>query len=616
VPRPLPHRPRRLISLSAIGVSAVAACWALYLVESGGFDTTILGLRISSHNPRRALACAVVALAVFLFEVGVTRMRSAATAALRRIDAIDDRFVAGALAAATVVMGLVFCSTSVGGADSYGYVSEADLLHHGRLSVSQQWVAQIPWPSAAASFTPLGYGLSPDPSVLVPMYAPGLPLLMTAAQMIGGHCAVFGVVPLFGGVLVLATYGLARRLGSSRAGVIAAWLVATSPVFLYMLMAPMSDVPVAAAWTLAFWCLAGGTFRSAAGAGLAVSAAVLIRLNLAPLAGVIEAWLLWKIWRDRERRRRVFQAVGFLAGLLPGVILAAAINWSLYGSPLRSGYGNTTGWFAWANVVPNIQRYGAWFAETQTPLAFAGVAALLVPVKALWPEVPDRTLVVAFGLFVLGVWTEYCLFGVFDAWWFLRFLLPGWPFIMIGVATVALALSRSGRAVAVAVAVTVAVIGIRGVRLAVERSAFEMRLADSRYPSAARIVRDVTEPTSVIFSMQHSGSLRYYAGRLTLQYPNLDHDWLDRSVAWLEAQGVHAYALLEDWELPDFTSRFAGQRTLSRLDVPLRTYRGPWTIYLYDLTRSVGSGAGRPVVETFRDLRCMPPAAPPRLFQE
>ena len=66
---------------------------------------------------------------------------------------------------------------------------------------------------------------------------------------------------------------------------IALWgaaLVATSPVFLYQLMNAMSDVPVTAAWTLA---LVLTIARRPLAAGLAMSAAIAIRPNLAPLGG-------------------------------------------------------------------------------------------------------------------------------------------------------------------------------------------------------------------------------------------------------------------------------------------------------------------------------------------
>ena len=65
--------------------------------------------------------------------------------------------------------------------------------------------------------------------------------------------------------------------------VLAAILLAFTPVFLFQSIQPMSDVPVTAVWMLCFaWIQAGGRYDTVA--GLACAMAVLIRPNLAPLA--------------------------------------------------------------------------------------------------------------------------------------------------------------------------------------------------------------------------------------------------------------------------------------------------------------------------------------------
>src|SRR4051794_7723278 len=179
------------------------------------------------------------------------------------------------------------------GADAYGYVSEADLWLRGDLHIDQSFGATVPWPMARWTFTPLGYRPEPDGYRIVPQYAPGLPLLMAAFKAIAGQCAMFWVVPICGAVLVFATYIIGRRIDRPIVGLAAAWLVASSPTQLFMLMAPMSDVPAAAAWAVAIACVLGDTSASAAAAGAAAGVAILIRPNLAPLAAVILLWLLW-----------------------------------------------------------------------------------------------------------------------------------------------------------------------------------------------------------------------------------------------------------------------------------------------------------------------------------
>jgi hypothetical protein len=161
----------------------------------------------------------------------------------------------------------------------------------------------------------------------------------------------------------------------------------------------------------------------------------------------------------------------------------------------------------------------------------------------------------------------------------------------------------------------------------VRQGAFDAWQGERRYPSVARHVSQVTPENSVILSMQHSGTLRYYGGRMTMRYDSIEPDWLDRAIVWLSARGVESYLLAEDWELPSIRERFAGTRALAALDAPpVLIYDGGGRIQLFDL--SAGSdpheGEGSParhglpprggrIRETFKDLRCVPPAPQPRL---
>jgi hypothetical protein len=46
-----------------------------------------------------------------------------------------------------------------GGADSYGYISEAALWLDGNLHLRQDVMVRAPWPRAAETFSPLGLGV-------------------------------------------------------------------------------------------------------------------------------------------------------------------------------------------------------------------------------------------------------------------------------------------------------------------------------------------------------------------------------------------------------------------------------------------------------------------------
>src|SRR5262249_8007144 len=186
-----------------------------------------------------------VVIAVLAFIVSSkTGGQAIAAQWLMAADRVDDRILAGALATVTCILGIAYATTVAGAADPYGYVSQADLWLKGPLKISQPWMQQAPWPSNRWTFTPLGYapGLTASAAAtIVPVYPPGLPLLMAAVKGFAGQEAMFWVVPILGGLLVLATFGVGRRLGASRAGLVGAFLVATSPAVLFNFMDPTTD---------------------------------------------------------------------------------------------------------------------------------------------------------------------------------------------------------------------------------------------------------------------------------------------------------------------------------------------------------------------------------------
>ncbi len=517
--------------------------------------------------------------------------------------------------AAMVAEGVAFGTMSVGGADAYGYVTQSDHWLDGSIRDPQPWARDLPWPASAFTFTPLGYSLSDDESSIVSQYPPGLPLLMAGAHLLAGRCAVFWVAPLCAGLLVVATYGLGRQLGSRGAAIAAMWLVATSPAVLFMTPAPMSDVPAAAMWTTALWLAVSSTNlgrdRRSLWAGLVSGVAILIRPNLIPAAAPIVIWYAWEAWRNvSDRRGGITRGLLFCVGSGAGVVTAVVLNHAITHWWLHTGYGSIEEAFGWGNVRANAANYFEWLVSTQTPLAVAGLAALALPLPWLWPEAKTRSVVVLLAAFCLVIWIQYCFYQVFDLWWYLRFLLPCWPAIMIGLAQVVWLIVRGRpRPLASAGVAIVAALGAFGIWTARDRAAFDGGLLERRYASVGAMVRGLTDPTSVIFSMQHSGSIRYYGGRLTLNFVNLDRRYLDQTVHWLADHGAHPYAALEEWEVPEFKRRFADENTAGRLEMtPLFEYDGTAHVLFYDLLQDNGPRATGVIRETGLRPRCQPPA--------
>ena len=307
---------------------------------------------------------------------------------------------------------------------------------------------------------------------------------------------------------------------------LAAWLVATSPIVLYMLVQPMSDIPVAAAWAVAFWCRARvKAWRPRRGAGLAVprrfsSGRTWCRwpfcrslwLVASGVAGRTDAW------------GRPPSARGVRAPRPPsGVLVTAALNTLWYGSPFRFGYeslgrpvrlGECPG-----QIVEALRCLVRGHADAVR--AAGSFVALLLSGSRLWPRWVPRGPVVILAMFVVAVWAEYSAYIVPSTRGrYLRFLLPCWPFRdarMSPSCSLRPADASSGPAVDAG----------RDRRRARDRPARAVRSraairrsscseARTRTPRSRGSFGRRTEPNSIVFSTQHAGSLRYYGGRMTL----------------------------------------------------------------------------------------------------
>ena len=579
-----------------LAAACIATAWSAALVLFGGFNTRVFGIAIRSRNPDRALMIACIAVAAYFVAGGriprdTARRVGSAAAEIGRALLMRPGLIAAVLALTLAITAFVAGTRIAGGADAYGYVSQADLWLAGELVIKQPWVAEIPWPNAEWSFSPLGYRPAEPPGqwAIVPTYSPGLPLLLAGAKLLGGQCALFAAVPLLTGLGVLVTYGIGKRLVSPWGGIIAAWLVAASPIVIGIALEPLTDVPVMTVWAISIYLLLArtGGRLSPVLVGVVAGIAILIRPNLVPLSIPLGMWYM--IRRQTDGDSPLVSGTLFALGVLPAILLIAFLNNRLYGSPLSSGYGTLRDLYAWSHIVPNLRRYFAWFTFAQTPIALAGLAALFVPTRRLWASAADLRIVPILAIFVALLWGQYFAYEVYDSWGFLRFLLPSWPLIMVGLAAVLLAVSeavlaRRRRTIAgIALTLFVALLGVWTFSPVLRDNVLGGRQAAAVEAPLGQLVRKHTVDNSVVLVWERSGTIRYYSGRTTLRYDYLDREWLDRCVAWLRGRGVHVYAVLDPNHVEQCRRRFAGQATLAALHHPVFLYE-PASTALYDLT--------------------------------
>lgn len=504
------------------------------------------------------------------------------TAADSPTGAPSDRhghLIALVLAVAAVVLGLRFGTFAASGADSYGYVSQADLWLRGTLIIDEPLADEAEWRNANWTLTPLGYRPGDDRGTMVPTYSPGLPLMMAAFKAVGGANAVFYVVPLLGGLSVWLTFLLGTRLGGPEAGTIAAAALLVSPAFLFHLMWPMSDVAVSAWWLAGIVLALRGTTIGAAAAGLAAAIAILTRPNLVVLAVPLLGFVIAG-GRDGRTRR----IIACLAAMVPGPVAVALFNHHLYGSALASGYGTFSTIYTSRYATANLVNYSSWLIQTQTPFVLLGCAAPLLMRRR--GHIEQHRIAVACVVLVATALASYVWYTPFDNWTYLRFLLPAFPPLLATSAAV-FTLSLRGlpwrRRAAGALVVVLAAWG-----LWTGRAAFRVSQEESRYVAAGRFARELPE-NAVILCNQHSGSLRYYANRITMRFEWLDPDMYQGALDHVHRLGRPVYVVLDDWEREIFRARYAAVADLSWLDQPplLRAAR---RVYFYALPRQTPAG--------------------------
>ena len=297
----------------------VAATWTLAVAWTGGFAVNLGLFRLKSRSPWNALiiTASLGVLAALLARPGDRRRAVAAEWDLtvrglaRPFRAVGGPAVrlapilAAITALAVVAVGFWKGTFVAGGADAYGYLSQAHLWARGMAQIEQPIMTAVSWPFSDWSLAPLGYRPAPHGPVIVPIYAPGFPMVMAVFERLAGARAVFWVVPLLGGVAVWVTYLMGAVLAGPMAGLAAAVLLATSPVFLYQLMFPMSDVPVTAWWALCLVLLAFKRRDATLAAGLSAGLAILTRPNLVPILLVPGMFLLWAVVSERSQRGSV-----------------------------------------------------------------------------------------------------------------------------------------------------------------------------------------------------------------------------------------------------------------------------------------------------------------------
>jgi hypothetical protein len=562
---------RRLL----LPLAFLLAVFGVTIGVTGGFVTTVFGLRVSSRSAGPAVLLSLVALLAWLV---AARRSGAVTADLHAADrwlAMRSGWIVAGVAALAASVAALFHSFSATGADASGYLSYTALLLDGALLRAEPLAAIAAWAEGAATLAPLGWRAAPAPGLQVPTYAIGLPLLLAPLHAAGGAVAASFVMPLTLAWAIWSAGTLARRLAGAPAAVIAAVWLATSPVAQVESMQVMSDVPVTAAWLVCWWL----TFTSRPlAAGTVAALAVLIRPNLAPLTLLPGLYIVFSRAKDEDRARGTAairksfgtDSRGGLQFSIP-VALAGAIiahlQWRYFGSAFRSGYGTAEEIYSLANIAPNASLYATWLLDTHGPWLLAAPLVLFGPI--LLVRLDNRREIRWLLAFAALVIAAYLIYSVFETWTYLRFLLPAMAIAIIAVAgTVGAGLNRSPVVVRVA-GVALAVLALASFNLASAREHGVFRFADHhvRARTVGEPLRAALPVNAVIVSAEQSGAMRYYTGRSIIRWDLIDRQAMTEALDTLTRNGFRIWVVLDDWEEEPFRRKFP-ELAAAALDSP------------------------------------------------
>lgn len=435
------------------------------------------------------------------------------------------------------------CGHYAGGSDSSGYMNLAKMARSG-------WVGTVPriegltppaWDYGWQQ--PLGFSVEGATGRMVPTYPVGIALHYVVASLFVDP----DFAPLLTDIaLAVAAALLIAELGRT-AGLPLAWcglavaMLWACPIFVFMDLQPMSDV-AALVWVTAAvlfaWKSRGRAIWAVASGG-AFSIAVLVR----PTDGLaLLPCLLAMGWRPKR----------WLAGLLGGLPAAVFLGWyneRLFGAVFTTGYGDISEIVGLHFVPHNAWQFFRWFLLLLTPVTI-GAAVLFLGRRG---EEPCWRRVFANWIGVLLVfYLSYAFSG--DGWWYMRFLLPIVPAIIVCSLIELRRLWGAHRHIGLRRWALIAAIGsiVPGEIVACHvLDVTGTKPGERNYLRAAEWTRTHLPANAIVVAMQTSGALTYYTDFPTVNWLLITPDgWVKLTKAAREAHRP-IYACLFDFEEPE-----------------------------------------------------------------
>ena len=396
-----------------------------------------------------------------------------------------------------------------GGPDSSGYCTEAKMIASGHMMMEVPLLRELGLPpDMMRVFTPTGWMPGPVAGFMVPTYPAGVPFHQALLGLLfGWNRGPFLVSPLIAFltlfVFVAAMCELGLPIEYAMGG---AAIYVLIPTFVNHAIQPVSDVVASFYSILAIWLAlrASRVTRAVVPAvlsGVAFAIGVWVRPTNALLCIPLAFALRWEI-------RRLAMAI---AGAAPLGVALAWWNKTLYGSPLRTGYGSVF------DVLKPYPVCGTFYlrqiGEMLTPLIALGALFVFFDRRvAGWLRTSIAVWIGSFLLF-------YSFYGFCDE----RYLLPALPALIAGFLFV---VKRCAEIITaqtpvfagiVAGLVIVTLIALQ-MKTLVDETTFDLAKYDDIYPTSIAFAEARLPKDAVVVSGLMAGAFLYDTGRFTFRF--------------------------------------------------------------------------------------------------
>jgi hypothetical protein len=315
----------------------------------------------------------------------------------------------------------VYMSPYASGTDASGYLNFARQLAHREIFLP---VRSLPAHSVtefgSEAFQPVGWIVRDNSGLMSPYYPPGAPIHFAIATWLVGTTAAVNfantMLTIAAGMLV---YLSCRHLKVDNvwagSAVVALYLC---PLFIFGALQPFSELP-SLTWAMATLYAAmrsGDRNPWAFVCGAAYSTALLVRpTNILLAVPILLAsklrpkWLAW-----------------FALGAMPGGIFLLYLNWRLYGSPFTTGQVALLQELSIKYVPHNLAHFGRWTFLLLGPMVLCSLVFLVSS------HLRSRDYIIhAFWVVTLVSFYAFYFYAGLDAWWWLRYLVPAVPSLII-----------------------------------------------------------------------------------------------------------------------------------------------------------------------------------------